>query len=226
MVMGVGAATGLAVYAFSASSNINKQIIATGLAREGMEAVRNMRDTNWLIGPLTPNGCYNYATSQANQASCYQSWLNTPTFCINPNSATGGCGSASSTNYTLSINPSSANNGALWNLVPQNNTANYGMNFDATNNQGEGFYIQSGTTACGAGNNPADYCRKIIITNYSLNYGNAVSPYNVDSNLSLVKVQSQVWWVDKKCPRVPDFNSANPACRIDLETYLTNWRNY
>ena len=80
LFMGVGAATGLAVYAFSASGNINKQIIATGLAREGMEAVRNMRDTNWLNGPLMPNGCYNYATCQANQASCYLNWLNTHNF--------------------------------------------------------------------------------------------------------------------------------------------------
>ena len=56
-------------------SDITKQIIATGLAREGIEAVKNMRDTNWLKDTLSVNGCYDFATGQANQANCYVNWL-------------------------------------------------------------------------------------------------------------------------------------------------------
>ena len=46
LVMGVSASVGLAIYAFNTSGGVVKQIIATGLAREGLEAVRNMRDSN------------------------------------------------------------------------------------------------------------------------------------------------------------------------------------
>lgn len=235
LTMGVSAATGLAVYAFSASSNINKQIIATGIAREGIEAVRNMRDTNWLLDTLAPTGCYNYTNSTANNAPCYLNWLGRtgalPFHCIFPDSTSGNTCSNTTTatmNYSLGLtSPNST--GTVWTLTKQASPGNnnFGMTFNTTNT-GTGFYTQSGTIACGAGVNAADYCRKIVITNYSVTNGNVSSkpPYDKDDNLSLVEVQSEVWWVDKKCPRVSDYGSANPACRIELDTYLTNWKNY
>ena len=57
--MGVSSAVGLAIYAFNSSSSVTKQIIATGLAREGIEAVKNMRDTNWLQQTTIDTNCYN-----------------------------------------------------------------------------------------------------------------------------------------------------------------------
>jgi hypothetical protein len=39
MIMGITAALGLANYSLNASSNIVKQLVAVGLAREGVEAV-------------------------------------------------------------------------------------------------------------------------------------------------------------------------------------------
>jgi Tfp pilus assembly protein PilV len=228
LVMGVSAAVGLAVYAFSASSNINKQIIATGLAREGMEAVRNMRDTNWLNDTLVQSGCYDYAASMANYAPCYQNWLGkngsaTPPYCINPSPGASCNGNDTTDTYYLGFNSTQQN---LWVLTKDN--SKFGLTFDPTNAGTGGFYSPSGTKCTSS---TSDYCRKIIITNYSKNNGNASNPpysptYNQDNNLSLLEVQSEVWWVDKKCPRVDDFSSANSACRIELDTYLTNWKNY
>ena len=236
LVMGVSAASGLAVYAFGTSTNINKQIIATGLAREGIEAVRNMRDTNWLNDILVDNGCYDFPTGNTT-ASCYQNWLgqtnNNDLFCINPvNNNGNSCNSAATGNaqtYSLGINIATNQPKALWNLQRQNTSGNndghYGMAFVPNNNNGSysGFYIQDGSTDCGGGTNPADYCRKLIITNTG---ASGTAPYNIDANLSLLLVQSQIWWVDKKCPRVSDFSLANPSCRIELDGYLTNWKNY
>ncbi len=222
LVMGVSASVSLAVYAFASSTNITKQIIAVGLAREGEEAVRNMRDTNWLNDTLVANGCYSYSSSSPDSASCYENWLGKSgghnLFCLAPSNG-GSCnGKLASNTYTLDIGASSGNVGALWNLQP---STHYGMVLDQGNSLGEGFYEQDGNTDCGKGSNPSDYCRKIIITNDTTD-----SPYNTDPNLSMLKVQSEVWWIDKKCPRAVDFSSASVTCRLELDSYLTNWKNY
>ena len=73
MVMGITAALGLASYSLNASSGIRNQIIGMGLAREGIEAVKNMRDTNWLQGQLDTN-CYNFDDGSST-ANCYTDWL-------------------------------------------------------------------------------------------------------------------------------------------------------
>ncbi|MDR3643042.1 MAG: prepilin-type N-terminal cleavage/methylation domain-containing protein [Candidatus Doudnabacteria bacterium] len=238
LVMGIAAATGLAVYAFGASTNINKQIIATGLARESLEAVRNMRDTNWMNDSLVSNGCYNFASTPIGQITspCYQNWLgrtgSAPFNCIFPDNNSGNSCSnngAPSMTYTLGMVDPSTSSGVLWYLQKQKTTLNYGMSFSSTTPV-TGFYTQDGNTPCnGSGATPADYCRKIVITNFSKNNGNATgqySQYGLDDNLSLLEVQSMVWWVDKKCPRAADFAQASPTCRVELDTYLTNWKDF
>lgn len=66
LTTGLISGLGLAIYAFGASANIVEQITATGLAREGIEAVRAMRDSNWLAGTLSD--C-------ENSQKCYADWL-------------------------------------------------------------------------------------------------------------------------------------------------------
>ena len=61
----------LAIFTFGTSSEITNQLTATGLAREGIEAVRSKRDSNWLSGTLVDCG----ADLGLNQ-DCYQNWLN------------------------------------------------------------------------------------------------------------------------------------------------------
>jgi len=222
LTMGISASVGLAVYAFNTSGGIVKQIIATGLAREGLEAVRNMRDTNWLRDtlsiPPSPGGCYNFATSQANAANCYTSWLN-KNFCLDPtNSTTNSCsGTGSSATYYLGFDSSTQ-----YGWVLKKDSSNFGLNFNDPAKTAvwltNGFYSPSNAGCLNS--LTSDYCRKVIITKVT------TAPYNQDANMPLLEVQSQVWWVDKKCPRAADYSSASVTCRLELDTYLTNWKNF
>lgn len=216
LIMGVSAAVGLAVFAFSASTGIIKQIVATGLAREGVEAVRNMRDTNWLKDALQVNGCYDYVTATANKANCYKNWL-TQQYCIDPAKNTGvdcsGAGS-SSASFFLAFDSSLQN---PW--VIKADASKFGLNFDAIPGTGGFYSATSGGVACDNSVGRSDFCRKIVISK------STTVPFNQDVG-PLVRVQAQVWWTDKKCPRVSDYAAAQPSCRISMDTYLTNWKNY
>ncbi|MBI5529878.1 MAG: hypothetical protein HY918_00035 [Candidatus Doudnabacteria bacterium] len=217
LIMGVSAAAGLAVYALSSSTGVIKQIVANGLAREGIEAVRNMRDTNWLKDTLLINGCYDYTTSTANKANCYANWLSRE-YCLDPTKNNGvncsGVGLSTAT-FFLSFDSS-----LLSPWIFNKDGSKFGLNFDSANS-GNGGYYGGGSTGvdCTNGTGRSDYCRKIIITQ------DATAPFNQDVG-ALVKVQSQVWWIDKKCPRVVDYNLAPASCKIELDSYLTNWKNY
>ncbi len=241
LVMGVSAALGLAIYALSTSTGITKQIIATGLAREGIEAVKDMRDTNWLQQTTIDTNCYDFTSTPVGQpdASCYKNWLGdknlqiTP-YCLNPkkNQGVGNCqGGDSSDNYFLSSDETKTT-AAYWILTnDKNNNFNFGLQYDPINANNQGFYYSpNGGTPCQNGVNMSDYCRKIILTlDFTAPYNHPSPPPNSydDSDIGpMLKVQSQVWWVDKKCPRATDFSQASPTCRLELDYYLTNWKNY
>jgi hypothetical protein len=226
LVMGITSSVGLALYAFSTSSAVTKQIVAAGIAREGVEAVKNIRDMNWL--KYTTSNCYDFATASSTAGTCFTQWLGTGgsvPFCIDPTNNAGNCNGLGLTkeDYALGIDSSFGSSGTLWHMYRQRGGAQYGMSFDPTNSSGMGFYNQDGNTDC-AGTTIADYCRKITTTAGTVydpaTYGGAQNPG------PLLFVQSEVWWVDKKCPRVLDFTSAPAGCKVELDTYLSNWKNY
>jgi Tfp pilus assembly protein PilV len=235
LTMGMTAATGLAIYAFNSSGSIVRQIIATGLAREGLEAVRNMRDTNWLKDTLTVNGCYNFATAQSSKANCYPNWLGngvTP-YCINPTinntNCNGDAGVNTSINYYLGFDATQTN---FWSLTKdQGNALKFGLNFNdpsaGTTWQTQGFYSPGSGVTCT--NSNSGYCREIILTKLTPS-GTPYDPANSGGSSQtpgpLLEVQSKVWWVDKKCPKVDDFNNASISCKVELDTYLTNWKSF
>lgn len=66
LTTGLVSGLALAIYSFGASSDILERITATGLAREGVEVVRRMRDSNWLADTLSD--C-------ENGQKCYEDWL-------------------------------------------------------------------------------------------------------------------------------------------------------
>jgi hypothetical protein len=223
LVMGISAALGLANYSFSSSTNIVKQMIGLGLAREGVEAVKNMRDTNWLQDTLTANACYSFTTNTANAAPCYTHWLN-------PTGTSGGYDIKPTTSldtaesYLVYFNAGLQNNPAepnyYWNIVPATG-ADYGMDFDPTGGSQGYYYTPSG------GTNPGEpdlfgtyYYRQIEITE-----DNSVQPYNTDANYHRLIVQSLVWWTGKTCPMSSSFPGVGP-CGVELTLYLTNWKNY
>lgn len=236
LVMGITAAVGLAVYVFASSTNITKQVIATGLAREGIEAVKNMRDTNWLKFTLDKD-CNNFATTtppaslpvpavcpgtSITASCCYRSWLGVNTgplncvpsgkdksFCINP---TGG-----NQSFSLDINENTADK--FWVLSPAPN--------------GSELYIYTGSDwsfmspglyrdEIGSNYSPSGFYRQIILNTIG---NNNVYPFNTNIGPRL-QVTSRVWWKDKKCPVSNTWDGAKPTCRMEIQAYLTNWKNY
>jgi len=103
LTTGLASGLALAVFSFGAASDISEKITATGLAREGIESVRRMRDSNWMAASLSD--CADLGSGQ----KCYPTWLN-QTYNI-----LGSAGSG--IDYRLNFNPASGGN--KWTL--QNN---------------------------------------------------------------------------------------------------------
>jgi type II secretory pathway pseudopilin PulG len=209
LVMGIAAALALANYSFSAVMNISKQTAALGLAREGIEVVKNMRDTNWLRGTFSTD-CYNFDSPADNNAFCYRDWLN-------PYDGTGRDLSPNgSTTYSLTFN---FNSEIPWILTPT--TKDFGLNLSdeilkGNFTQGPAYYDTQGGIVASTSN--SGFARKITISE------DTFPPFNQDTGTRL-KVTSEVWWKERNCPMVDDVDP-NSRCLIKLETYLTNWRNF
>ena len=198
MVMGVTAALGLAIYSFNATSLANKQVVAMGLAREGLEAVKNMRDTNWLKGGQFDLSC-----------NCYLDWQNSYY-----ELAPSGKGEA----YTLDFNPTEA---PYWALDPL--PLNYRLKYDPSAANGRLYYPSSGSKKFflgpeGSETVDSDYYRRITIAE------DTAYPY--DSTSPKLEVTVDVWWNDRKCPQVESYEQSTPSCSVSLKSYLTNWKNY
>ncbi len=217
MVMGIVSALGLAIYSLNASTGITKQIVAVGLAREGLEVVKNMRDTNWLRDPVETN-CFDYTKGQL-IAHCYAQWLN-PTLGYNLDLSPP----ADIKSYMLTF---SGDQSVPWSL--DSNASNedatppaaslFALDYDANNT--DGLYKPAADP-----NQPtSEYFRKITIE-----YESSYFPYNdASGNYPLLIVTSQVWWKDRRCPVravAPNRNTADVRCLVTLQTYLTNWKIY
>jgi type II secretory pathway pseudopilin PulG len=129
LVMGIVAALGLAVYSLNASSNVTKQIVGIGLAREGVEAVKNMRDSNWLIGSLSST-CYDFSLNQSN-LPCYTDWLgpNGSSGARNGYSIDPGNGNNAQKCYRIEMNTDSKKDS--WNYKSDDcSTGNWGLDID------------------------------------------------------------------------------------------------
>ncbi len=245
LTMGVTAAVGLANFALQSSTSISKQVIATGLAREGIEAVKNMRDTNWLQQTTIDTDCWNFVSADQT-AKCYTNWLGDKTlsevaFCLNPTSNSGNCNGkgtgalgyflgfdySQNSNYWVLSNASSSNPNlpSFYGLLARTDSpVSLGYYYPGTNNGG---VICSDNTV-----GISDYCRKIFISlDFSAPYnhpdGSGNPKYDASDIGPKVKVQSVVWWKDKNCPRPADGEAPrNGKCVVELDEYLTNWKNY
>ena len=214
LTMGVSAAVGLAIYAFGSSSNITKQIVATGLAREGVEVVKNMRDTNWLKLANPDIDCYNYATGGGDQ-KCYKKWLTPPGspgngndkkgYDINPSNPLG-------TSYVLLYDFTSGRK--FWNLKEENSKFGLDLNTQISDVNFAGFYVPNTSKV----NGNSGFHRKITIK------ANSAAPFgqNIGPELQVV---SQVWWADRKCPNTSDWPGLG-KCSVEIQSFLTNWKNY
>lgn len=209
LVMGISAAVGLAVYGLGATTGVSKQLIGIGLAREGVEAVKNMRDTNWLRTNISTN-CFDFYT-QSSIANCYKNWLD---------GASGSGAYQILTNlvtpqtYNLGFDSTVTDSGNYWVLTPTNTL--FGLDYTPNNSSPElGLYTPNKSTALGT----SDFSRKITLSTDSF------APFDLSDLGPRVKVHVDVWWKDKNCPASNDV-PASSKCKISLETYLTNWKNF
>lgn len=210
LVMGVSAAIGLSIYSLNSSSTITKKIVGIGLAREAMEAVKNMRDTNWLNDALNTN-CYNFVSGE-NDEKCYQQWLNAPSgFDLRDPDGSG-------LNKFNRIYVDSAPGGSFWKVPPATNQLKWGLNFytNVNNSTFSGFYNSDNN---GFQNGSSSFYRKIIFQE-----DNTTQPYNTNTG-SRLKVTAQVWWTDQRCPKTSDWPGEG-RCSVQMDSYLTNWKNY
>jgi type II secretory pathway pseudopilin PulG len=217
--MGITAVVGLATFSLNSSTNVNKQVIGIGLVRQGIEAVKNMRDTNWLWQASVDTDCYNFK-NDLNTATCYRSWLdnslaytiapspsNTYTYVLsfNPDPSTDTKFSSGDTRFWRLTAPTLAPNGPGFTLYAYPLGSNTKYFYDTTSSSGQ---------------TPSGYYRSITITKES-----SPTPFDKAGVGPLIRVISRVWWADKKCP-VPDPNTypTSGSCRVTLETVLTNWK--
>src|SRR5579864_7113651 len=70
LVTGLITAASLAISSFQSTDLASKQIIATALARQGVEAVKNIRDSNWQNGTLA-----DCSGTMSSGQFCYANWL-------------------------------------------------------------------------------------------------------------------------------------------------------
>lgn len=208
LITGILSAFGLATYSLSSTQGVVRQIVAMGLAREGIEVVKNMRDTNWIRDTLpsvtltngqATGGCYDFINKD-NGGLCYKNWLN----------VTGGGYTIPATTTgapaLLSFDPTSGNQFALG--TP---SGDYKVYF--------GTPSSNGALVQGTGSNASGFYRKITLQQVTT--GTAFA----NPNMPAVLVRVDVWWTQKGCPASSDVPTSS-GCKLTLETYLTNWRTY
>jgi len=190
---------GLAIYAFNTSNTSRNEIIASNLAREGIEVVRMMRDTNWLEGDDKGPPWDLQACVDINNKFCYPEWLQGPS---------GG----SYHNY---------------NIGESNNQNRWRIQFDSVsktwnaleNNSNYNLYLQSDGIYNHTPNGVSNFSRRIFITY------NETAPYTA-ANPEVI-VQSIVGWRAKNCTWAgEDPMNAPSSCKVVVEEHLTNWKDY
>jgi type II secretory pathway pseudopilin PulG len=195
----------LTIYVLANSEVNENELVATELAREGVEVVRMMRDTNWLAWDAKGGaGALQSCSDLPNSALCYQ------------NTRVKASGAAAYNNnydlangsYRLQYDSTKAGTPDEWALQPPN-AGSYDL------------YLQANGTFSHLANSNSIYSRKIVISD------NHAAPFtNQNSNQEII-VKSTVAWHSKACVwSDPDPDNAPNTCRITVEDHLTNWKDY
>jgi hypothetical protein len=203
----------LTIYVFSNSQKGISEIVASNLAREGIDMVRNMRDTNWLesvaksVNSPSDNPPWDLGDCaiDASTFKCYAyAWRGVP----------GG----SFHGYDLE----GTNSGYISNII--------NLNFGGSSFSIDGgpssyaLYLQpDGSYRTNITNNSV-YSRKILL-NHNINPPfSDVRPYG----LSELVVTSIVGWTGRGCKPMtgtpPDPSTTN--CSTSITERLTNWKDY
>jgi type II secretory pathway pseudopilin PulG len=206
------------------------RVIAVNIAREGIEAVRSIRDGNWLRYSSKMRKCWNHMP-QNPDADGNDLCDGTNIILPDSNDATGG-----QQNYIIY-----KDTGQRWRLAPHKEDPIAGVdnsnlslvdidmlvdtNYDTDPENDADIYNHTevgGSLTKALGDNPVSTIfKRYIILSYLDNDGNEIVD-NVDSSHNRLRVKSVVTWtntVGEKCP--PE----RPRCyfTVELETQLTDY---
>jgi hypothetical protein len=112
LTVGVSTLVGTAIYAFGNYNKALLRLTALGLAREGVEVVRNIRDTNWLP-PKSVENCADSGEGDIGpEQLCYKDWL------VNLENCENGCQAV----FNTSLNEWTVESTSNYALYLQNNS--------------------------------------------------------------------------------------------------------
>lgn len=212
---GSAAATGLIVSSLQANSFSRDSLVAMNLAVEGIEAVRNIRDTNWLKYSFDKEHCWNVLPDR----SCYDP---------GSSSAPASTDLIDSKNYTVDLDPVSFN----WKLTDvQNGVIDidkdndpYVLNTIYLNSAGgsdqQPLYVSENARAglscsspltCTA--NPSKFHRMIQIKYLADSNSGSNTPTNQNSQTMLVT-------------SIVEWKNASSVHNVTLNTVLTNYQKF
>ena len=229
LVTALSVGLGLAIYASSNTTRTKNQIIATNLAREGLEVVRMFRDTNWLKAEddagvddlYTAFGGCMYGLLPSTWRPCYPEAFDEP-YDIEA--------SSSANDYRIFFNPSAETD---WEIDTSNGTENYLLCLHT-----DGTYRHNNPGGSGITCDSSQFARRV-----SISVGNTSAPFtpsesnpaalgfppNYGGHSPELVVTSTVVWQGKRCPAFT--SSVNPLtfttpCKLTMSERLTNWKDY
>ncbi len=202
VVIGVLATLSVANLAVRTSESNEQRVAAVNLAREGVELVRAIRDSNWAAtAQESGSPCWDYYPISTAQraavpytASCADQRWSAPAF---------------TTPQHFVVHPNVGN--GMPHLAPQSAATTSNSVYRLCRNAGTGLYTPSALVCTGAGAVNADtFYRRVTITR-----GKSLGNDPVDSQPRYnIRVQSFVTW------------SGHDGPDMMVETYLTDWRKF
>jgi len=187
---------------------VEREVVASNLAREGLDVIRMMRDSNWLSNTATFGLC---APPDDVDRDCYPGVFQANPY---PVDASG----AYEDNQRLRVQLNAPLND--WRIQGGNNFSQIRLYTDAS---GIFSHESSGTIT--------NYARQIIIS-----FDESDPPYKAVN--PAMNVKSIVVWDGRNCTAVPNDNTnvnlsdtAGPqafitACKTIVEETMTNWKDY
>lgn len=228
LTMALSAVLGVIIYALAQGEVSQKQVVATNLAREGVDVVRMMRDTNWLesdaengswaldsdCGAAPPPGNTGSPPTGQNSGDenfmdgkvCYPRWMTGPSngnfhgYDIDPQTV--------DEDSRLAYVPPTT-----WILESLSGQKNYNLCL-----MPDGSYQHS--NPCDNNANPP-FARKVSIIR-----GSNDIPYTRRN--PQLRVTSTVIWSGRSCPAIDNEDPAtfSTNCKVITEEIITNWKDY
>lgn len=205
LVTGLTVLVGVTIYAFSRSDVSSREVVATNLAREGLDVIRKMRDTNWLSNEATFGPCADIGHD------CYPG-----VFRAAPHDLDASATYSDDQRYRVQPNTPFNNwqaqgNGNRWDRIRLFTSASGLFSHDiagAVTDYARQIIISYDTAAPYSVTNPAMNVKSIVVWNAR----GCPTLLNTTANVNLAATSGA--------------QAFNTACKIIVEETMTNWKDY